>query len=127
MKKKDIIIYWVVTGLFTAHTLFTVVAYFIMHEMTSNMFQSLGVSPSLIYPLAIAKTLGLVAIWTNKSKLLKELAYLGFAADFIMASIAHTMANDGGAIAPLVVLALLIISYIYNRKISTGKGEHAKA
>lgn len=117
MSKRDIIIYRVVTGIFTAHMLFTVGAYFFMHDMVKEMFESLGVSAAIIYPLAIAKLLGLVAIWTNKSKLLKELAYLGFAVDFIMASSAHIMAKDGGAVAALVALVILLISYIYNRKL----------
>lgn len=117
MNKRDIIIYRVVTGLFTAHMLMTVVVYFSMHDMVSEMFESLGVPSSIIYPLAIAKVLGLIAIWTNKSRILKELAYLGFAIDFIAAISAHLIAKDGGFVAPIVALVLLIISYVYNRKI----------
>lgn len=121
MNKRDIIIYRVVTGIFTAHMLFTVVVYFMMHDMVKEMFESLGVSAAIIYPLAIAKLLGLVAIWANKSRLLKELAYLGFAIDFIMAISTHMMANDGGAVGPLVAMILLLTSFIYNRKLFTNK------
>lgn len=124
MKKRDIIIYRIFTGIVTAHMLFTVVVYFIMHDMVKAMFESLGVSPAIIYPLAIVKILGLVAIWTNKSKILKELAYIGFAIDFIMAIIAHSMASDGGAVGPLFALIILIVSYIYHRKLF-GKKEKA--
>ena len=124
MKKRDIIIYRIFTGIVTAHMLFTVVVYFIMHDMVKAMFESLGVSPAIIYPLAIVKILGLVAIWTNKSKILKELAYIGFAIDFIMAIIAHSMASDGGAVGPLFALIILIVSYIDHRKLF-GKKEKA--
>lgn len=117
MKKRDIIIYRAVTGIFTVHMLFTAFMYFYSHEMVKEMFESLGVSPAIIYPLAIAKLLGLVAIWTNRSRILKELAYLGFAADFILASSAHSIAKDGAAIPALVALAILLISYIFNRKL----------
>ncbi|GAB5409009.1 MAG: hypothetical protein BalsKO_13740 [Balneolaceae bacterium] len=117
MNKKDIIIYRVVTGIFSAHMLFTVVAYIFMYDMVAEVFESLGVPTAVIYPLALAKVLGLVAIWTNKSKILKELAYLGFALDFILAFSAHLMASDGGAIPPLVALAILSVSYFYNRKV----------
>jgi hypothetical protein len=117
MNKKDIIIYRVITGLFTAHMLFTVGAYFYMYDMVRDMFESLGVSAAIIYPLAGAKVLGLVAIWTNKSRILKELAYVGFAIDFILASSAHSIANDGGSVAPIVALVILVISYVYNRKL----------
>lgn len=117
MKKKDIIIYRVVTGFFTLHMLFTATAYFFMYDMVEEMFTSLGVPAAVIYPLAVAKILGLVAIWTNKSKLLKELAYVGFSLDFILAISTHTAANDGHFIAPLVALGVVSISYWYNRKI----------
>ncbi len=117
MKKRDLIIYRVVTGIFTAHMLFTVFAYFAMHDMVSETFESLGVPTALIYPLAVAKVLGLIAIWTDKSRLLKELAYLGFALDFIMAIATHLMAKDGGAGGAAVALVLLTVSYFYHRRV----------
>ncbi|KAA3641264.1 MAG: DoxX family protein [Bacteroidetes bacterium] len=116
MNKRDRIIFTVVTALFSAHMLFTVVAYIFMHDMVSEMFVSLGVSPSIIYPLAIAKVLGLIAIWTNKSRILKELAYLGFATDFVLAIAFHLKVADGGAVAAMVALVMLIVSYIFGRK-----------
>lgn len=118
MNKRDVIIFRVVTGLFTAHMLFTVVAYIFMHDMVSEMFGSLGVSTSIIYPLAVAKVLGLIAIWSNKSRILKELAYLGFALDFVLAITFHLKVADGGAVGAAVALVMLIVSYIYGRKIS---------
>jgi len=123
MNKRDIIIYRVVTGLFTLHMLFTIVAYIFMYDMVKEMFESLGTSAAVIYPLAIAKLLGLIAIWTNKSRLLKELAYLGFAIDFILAMSTHLMADDGGFFGPFVAFIFLSVSYIYNRKIY-GKGKN---
>lgn len=116
-EQEDIIIYRISTGFFTAHMLFTVGAYFFMFDMVKEMFESLGVSASIIYPLAVAKVLGLIAIWTNKSRILKELAYAGFAIDFILAITTHSIAKDGGAAAPLVALVILIISFVYNRKL----------
>lgn len=118
MKNKDLIIYRTVTGFFTLHMLFTAVVYFFMYDMVEEMFISLGVPAAVIYPLAVAKILGLVAIWTNKSKLLKELAYAGFAIDFILAASTHLIANDGGFIAPLVALVMVSISYWYNHKLN---------
>ncbi len=120
MKKRDIISYNVVTGLFSAFMLFQVGMYFLQYEIARDMFESLGVPTAIIYPLAIAKFLGLVAIWTNKSRLLKELAYLGYAIDFIAAIAAHAMVGDGGAPAPAVALIILLISYLFNRKVHGG-------
>jgi len=117
MNKKDLIIYRTVTGIFTAHMLLTVGVYFFNYEMVAEMFTSLGVPTQTIYPLAVVKMLGLIAIWTNKSKILKELAYAGFALDFILAASAHLMAGDGGFVPPLVALAFLIASFVYHKKL----------
>jgi len=124
MNKKNRIIYYTVTGLFTVHMLMTVGVYFFNNAMVSEVFEGLGFPAGLVYPLAIAKLLGLVAIWTNKSRLLKELAYAGFAIDLILAAGAHGMAGEGavGIIPPLVALVFASVSFIYHRKLFvTGK------
>lgn len=115
--KKTKIIYYAVTGLFTAHMLMTVGMYVFNHTMVSDVFVSLGIPAALIYPLALAKVLGLVAIWTHKSRLLKELAYGGFALDFCMAAVVHAIAGDGGVIPPIIALVMVSISFIYHRKL----------
>lgn len=116
MNKRDNIIYYAATGLFSALIGMGVVMYFAQHEMVSEMFTSLGFPTWIIYPLAIAKTLGLVAIWTNKSKMLKEWAYAGFVFDLLLAISAHTMVGDGGQGGAIVALLLVVVSYIFNRK-----------
>ena len=83
MNTKNLMIYRVVTGLFTIHMLMTIGVYIFNFQMVSEMFENIGFTSDLIYPLAGAKFLGLIAIWSNKSRLLKELAYAGFAIDFI--------------------------------------------
>ncbi|MBD78602.1 MAG: hypothetical protein CL840_06770 [Crocinitomicaceae bacterium] len=117
MNKKNKIIYYAVTGLFSAHMLMTVGMYIFRTEMVAEVFSTLGVSASVIYPLAAAKVLGIIAILTNKSQLLKEMAYAGFALDFILASGAHFIAGDGSGFYPLVALVIMGISYIYHRKL----------
>jgi len=124
MNKRDIIIYRVVTGLFTLHMLLTVGVYFFNYEMVKEMFTNLGVPSDIIYPLAIAKLLGLIAIWTNKSRILKELAYAGFALDFILAATAHISTNHGEFVPPLIALVMVLISYLYHRKLY-GKSKNA--
>lgn len=122
MNKRDKIIYYTVTGLFTAHMLMTVGMYLFNSEMVGEVFESLGFPAGMVYPLALAKVLGLIAIWTNKSRLLKELAYAGFAIDFVMASVSHAIAGDGGAIAPIVALVMAGVSFFYHRKLFVNKG-----
>ena len=116
MKKRDRIIYTVVTALFSLMLLAGAITYFVMYEMTSEMFTSLGVPTEIIYPLAVAKILGIAAIWLIKNRVIKTLAYLGFALDLIFAIIAHINAGDDGAFGPAIPLVLLTASYLYFRK-----------
>jgi hypothetical protein len=119
MKKRNLIIYRVVTGLFSLMLLAGAITYFVQHQMVSDMFTSLGVPTEIIYPLAVLKILGIVAIWLIKNPLIKKLAYLGFALDLTMAVIAHINAGDGGFFGPIIPLVLLIVSYIFYKKIQT--------
>lgn len=91
--------------------------YFVQNEMVSETFASLGFPVWIIYPLAIAKYLGLIAIWSNKSKLLKEWAYAGFFFDVLLAAGAHLSVSDGGHYAALFGLVLVVVSRIYNGKL----------
>jgi hypothetical protein len=54
-------------------------------------------------------------------KRVKEWAYAGFAFDFIFASISHGTVDgiNGQTFFPFVVLAILIVSYVYYHKLST--------
>lgn len=114
--KRDKIIYLVATGLLTALMLFSSSMYFFDHEMVSETFSSLGFPTYIIYPLAIAKLLGLVAIWTRKSRMLLEWAYAGFCFDFLLASSAHIIVKDGAHIAAIVALVLLFTSYFFGKR-----------
>lgn len=120
MKKKYNIVYLVVTGLFSLMLLVGAITYFVDYKMTSEMFISLGVPIEIIYPLAILKVLGIMAILGLKNQTIKTLAYTGFALDLSFAMIAHLIAGDGGVYGPAIPLVLLIISYIlYRKKIKT--------
>ena len=85
--------------------------------MVEGIFKSLGYPTYIIYPLAFAKIVGVLAILTKKSTSLKELAYAGFFFDFILAFSAHINANDGGHLTALVAMILLVVSYIYDKKV----------
>ena len=121
MNKRNLIIYRVVTGLFSLHMIFTIVIYIFNFQMVSEIFENIGFPSEFIYPLAGAKFLGLIAIWSNKSRLLKELAYAGFALDFILAAVSHTVTDHGGPVFPLIALAFVTTSFIYHRKLFVSK------
>ena len=123
MDKKNTIIYRVITGLFTANMLLGAGMYLFAHDIAASMFSSLGFPTYIIYPLAIAKILGLVAIWSNKSKMLKEWAYAGFTFELLLAVSAHLAVNDGEFAGAAVALVLVLISYFYNHKLYGGESK----
>jgi hypothetical protein len=118
MNKRDKIIYRVVTALFSILILMGAVMYFADYEMVAETFTSLGVPTYVIYPLAIAKILGIIAIWTNLSKILTHLAYGAFIVELLLAIFSHINAGDGDAFGPVVPLILVIISYVFYRRIN---------
>ena len=109
--------YYVALGLFTALMLFSAFNYFANHAAISEAFTSLGFPVFLIYPLAIAKLLGLVAIWTKYSLVLKEWAYAGFVFNTLLAAAAHLNAGDGQAAGAFVALALILTAYFLEKKV----------
>ena len=120
--KTNKIIYWLATGLLSVMMLMSVGMYFFNHAEVSETFAKLGFPTYIIYPLAIAKLLGLVAIWTNKIKALKDWAYAGFFFNFILALSAHVMIKDGDHMGAIIALVLLLVSYWYSKKLY---GEYA--
>lgn len=118
MKNQNKIIYLVSTGLLTALMLMSAGMYFFNYEMVSQTFTKLGFPTYIIYPLAIAKILGLVAIWTKKSQTLKEWAYAGFFFDFLLAFSAHVNIGDGEAVPSIVAIVLLMVSYVFEKKVT---------
>lgn len=112
------IIYWIATILLSLLMLFAAYNYIFKHALVRDVFDKLGYPAYIIYPLAAAKVLGVIAILTKKSRTLKEWAYAGFFFNFILAASAHLNAGDGANVAPaLVSLGLLSISYFADRKI----------
>src|SRR5687768_13154289 len=93
--KTEKIIYRVTTGLLTVIILMYVTNSIFNNEMFSKRFAALGHPVYLIYPLTIAKVLGLIAIWANRSNTLKEWAYVGFFFALILAMLAEIHAIDG--------------------------------
>ena len=123
--KKDLIIYWVSTGLLSAMMLTIVGVYLFNNEEVSQEFHSLGFPTYLVYPLAMAKFLGIIAIVSNVSYIrrewlyvgfLREWAYAGFLFNFILAFSAHIQVGDGDHWGAVIALVLLIASYLYDKK-----------
>jgi hypothetical protein len=116
--KKDKIIYWATTGLFSVLMLMNAYLYFTDPKMVEG-FKHLGFTDFFRQELAIAKIIGaivlLVPAFPNK---LKEWAYAGFGITFIAAALAHYAANDPVTkiVMPLFFLVPLFVSNYYFSK-----------
>lgn len=116
--KRDKIIFYVATGLLSLLMCFSVYMYLFNHEAVVGMFNNFGYPSYIIYPYAIAKLLGVFALWNPNFKVLKEWAYAGFFFAFVLAFFAHYMIGDGEQTGALVALVLLAVSYIFNKRIN---------
>lgn len=90
----------------------------------------LGYPDYFAYALIICKVLGVIAIsYAGTPAILKEWAYAGLSFNLIFAFISHACVdkNIGFMIMPLVVLAILAISYTYNQKLQYLSGSSGRA
>jgi hypothetical protein len=115
--KRDRIIYYVATALLTVMMLFSISMYFFKHDDIEVAFTNFGYPTYLIYPYGIIKLVGIVLLWLPGLYSLKEWAYSGFFFAFILAFFAHYMINDGEHMGALMTLILLMVSYIFYRRI----------
>ena len=116
--KSQKYIYWASTGLLTLLMLFSAGMYIFNNAEVVKAFESLNYPIYIIYPLATAKILGLVAIWTKLSKILMEWAYAGFSFNTLLAASAHYMVGDGGTAPALVGTLLVLTSYFFYKKLN---------
>jgi hypothetical protein len=110
--KKMKIIHWIVTGLLSAMLLMSASLYITNHEIMAAAFLSFGFPSWLLYPLAVAKILGVLAVLTKFNSTLTEMAYAGFLFNFLLAIGAHVHAEDGSEMSAVVALLFLVGSYV---------------
>lgn len=106
------ILYWISTAVMLGIFAFSAFMYFTKYEMVCGFFEDLNFPTWIVYPLAIAKVLGIIAVLSGVSKFLMEWAYAGFFFDACLAMAAHLIAGHGvgGATFSIVALIALIIS-----------------
>ncbi|MDF3026445.1 MAG: DoxX family protein [Fluviicola sp.] len=121
--KKYKIIFWVATTIIIlmegVMPLSTVI---FAPEYVNAGTKPLGYPDYFAYTLIICKVLGVLAISYPKTpEKLKEWAYAGLTFNLIFAFISHACVdkNIGFMLMPLVVLAILAVSYAYNDKIQS--------
>ncbi|NLR89826.1 DoxX family protein [Flammeovirga agarivorans] len=124
MNKK--LLFRIITGLFTALMLMSASMYIFQYdEVAAPAFVKLGFPTFIIYPLAVAKVLGLVAIWANLSKKLTEWAYAGFTFNTLLAIGAHINIHDNEYYAALVGFLLITSSYYLYTQLEEAKNDNS--
>jgi len=117
--KTSKIIYWVTTIL-TAGMGIMSGSMMVFNPEMAVMFKHLGYPDYFRVQLGIFKLIGALLLVIPKLPMkVRMIAYIGFGITFVSAFIAHTTV-DGiqTAIAPIVSIVLLVVSYIYLEKIS---------
>jgi hypothetical protein len=113
---RDKIIYWIATGIMCLIFTGSAMMYFFNYEMAASIFDQLGFPRWLVYPSAVLKLLGVTAILTQKSAMLKEWAYAGFFFDVAIAFTAHTIVQDGGGMPSLIALIMVVVSRFFETR-----------
>lgn len=110
------IIYWIATSLLALMMLFSSTMYVVANDQVSEVITGMGFPSWILYPLGVAKILGIIAIITKKSDMLKEWAYAGFFFTFSLAISGHIMAADEGQYGAMFAIVLLLTSYFTGKK-----------
>lgn len=118
--KTNKLIYWISTSIIflfdsvmpalTSHT-----------ELAIEGIRHLGFPDYFRVQLTIFKVMGgLILMIPKVPSRIKEWAYVGFAINFISASVGHAVVDgiDFQTFFPLIILAILIVSYTYYHKIN---------
>ncbi|MBU2948435.1 DoxX family protein [Zobellia uliginosa] len=110
-------LYWSALVLLTLIMLFSVFNYFTKYEMIVGFFKHFNYPSYLIYPLAFAKILGLIAIWGNFSSWLKEWAYAGFFFNTLLAFFAHYLTDGKDYLFAFIAIIVTLIAYFMDREL----------
>ena len=113
--KTKKIIYWVSTILMCGIYTFSAQMYLRNPDMVAGFFEMLHYPTNLVYPLAIAKILGIIAVLSNVSKFLKEWAYAGFFFDAVLATLAHFVAGHDILLSAAAILLVIVSRVFWDR------------
>lgn len=118
--KKNKLIFWIATAILIIwEGIMPLGTLLFAPQYVNAGTKPLGYPDYFAYAPIICKVLGVIAISYPKTpSKLKEWAYAGLTFNLIFAFISHAMVdkNIGFMLLPLVILAILIISYVYGNK-----------
>ena len=119
--KKNKIIFWITTIILVLwEGVMPLGTILFAPEYVNAGTKPLGYPDYFAYALIVCKVLGVIAIaYPRTPKTVKEWAYAGLSFNLIFAFISHAAVdkNIGYMVMPLVFLAILAVSYVYNRKV----------
>jgi DoxX-like family len=115
------IIYWIVTALFAIMMLMDGIAGTLRVAGAKEALAQLDYPVYLATILGIAKIFGVIAILQTVFRTIKEWAYAGFAFVFWGAFASHAFVGSGFGllILPIIMLAIMFVSYFLWRKIES--------
>lgn len=128
--KTTNILYYITTGLISAAILGGASQYLTMSDEIVAAFSfemngelnAIGFPAWLIYPMAIAKILGIAALWAPVPRWIREWAYAGLFFNLLLAVGAHAFnpinPADSGAMIPAVFILILAASrfFLYKKE-----------
>lgn len=121
--KKNKIIYWVSTIIIALmEGVMPLLTWILAPQYMTLGTKALGYPDYFAYSLVVAKILGVISIVNPKTpNTLKEWAYAGFTFNLLFAFISHAIVDReiGNMIMPLLVLAVLLVSYVYSKKMKS--------
>ena len=118
--KKIKIVYWVSTGVFSIIMLTLALGYLTSQQLKAA-FSHLGFPEYFRIEMAVAKFIGAAGLLVPEVKRrAKEWIYAGFTFTLCSGFIAHFALGDaaGSLILPLIMMAILIVSYQAFRKLN---------
>jgi len=116
------VLYYLSTGIVSFILSFGAFNYLANHEMIQGAFTSLGFPLWLIYPMAISKILGVLALWiTVIPKWLREWAYAGIFFNCLLAFGAHMAVGDNSYLFSAIALFAVVVSRFTLFKLEEGK------
>jgi type IV secretory pathway TrbD component len=114
------LLYWIAIGLFCFMFVFSAVWSFVDPTGAEIEYRHLEYPTWIVYPLAAAKLLGVIAILTNKSQTLKDFAYAGFLYDLILALGAHISKGEDKVFLAVFGLVLWVAAFAMDRMYARG-------
>jgi hypothetical protein len=111
-------LYWIAIGLFTALFAGSIVLGLSDLKESYIEYTRLGFNqPWQVFFNSFGKLLGLLAIFQNRSRTLKDFAYAGFLFDLLLALFGHIFQGEIKVLLPIFGMILWSFAFIMDRKV----------